>query len=32
VMKTSQFTARLSDVAAVRGKVSDRRMRHHPRP
>ena len=32
VMKTSQFTARLSDVVAVRGKLSDRRMRHHPRP
>ena len=32
VMKTSQFTSRLSDVVAVRGKLSDCRMRHHPRP
>ena len=32
VMKTSQFTARLSPVAGVGEKLSDCRIRHHPSP
>ena len=32
VMKTSQFTARLSASPCVRENLSDRRMRHHPCP